>query len=85
MVKRTNLYLPSLFFALSVFTITSSFGQGVYAQQVTCPPFCLDEVEHNVDDAKEALENGNIVGAQASLDIVDSLLKQLKNFIVEKD
>ncbi len=85
MVKRINLYLPSLIFALSVFTIASNFGQGVYAQLVTCPPFCLDDVEQNVDDAKDALEKGDIVNAQASLEIVDSLLKQLKNFVVEKD
>ena len=42
-----------------------------------CPPICLDEVQQHVNDAKDALNEGNVVEAASELDIVSSLLDQI--------
>ena len=42
-----------------------------------CPPICLDEVQQHVNDAKDALNEGNVVEATSELDIVSSLLDQI--------
>ena len=42
-----------------------------------CPPICLDEVQQHVNDAKDALNDGNVVKAASELDIVSSLLDQI--------
>jgi hypothetical protein len=44
-----------------------------------CPPICLDEVQQHVDDAKDALKDGNVVKAASELDIVSSLLDQIND------
>lgn len=42
-----------------------------------CPPICLDEVQQHVNDAKDALNEGNVVEAASELEIVSSLLDQI--------
>lgn len=42
-----------------------------------CPPICLDEVQQHVNDAKDALNDGNVIKAASELDIVSSLLDQI--------
>jgi hypothetical protein len=56
--------------------VTNAFSSAS-ASVSYCPPICLDEVQQNVDDAKEALNDGNIVEAASELDVVSSLLDQL--------
>ena len=66
-------------------SISSGLSQHVIASQTFCPPVCLDEVQQHVDDAKDALKDGNIVQASSELDIVDSLLDQLDAMTSKSD
>lgn len=50
-----------------------------------CPPICLDEVQQHVNDAKVALNDGNIVEAASELDIVSSLLDQIDDMTSQSD
>ncbi len=50
-----------------------------------CPPICLDEVQQHVNDAKDALSDGNVVEATSELDIVSSLLDQLDDMTSKSD
>lgn len=50
-----------------------------------CPPICLDEVQQHVNNAKDALSEGNVVEATSELDIVSSLLDQLDDMTSKSD
>ncbi len=50
-----------------------------------CPPICLDEVQQHVDNAKDALNDGNVIEATSELDIVSSLLDQLDDMTSKSD
>lgn len=58
-------------------SIVSNAFSSASASLTYCPPICLDEVQQNVNDAKDALNDGNIVEAASELDIVSSLLDQI--------
>ena len=77
MNKYTFFLFVPIVIALSMISISSGLSQNVIASQTFCPPVCLDEVQQHVNDAKDALKDGNIVQASSQLDIVDSLLDQL--------
>ena len=58
--------------------ITNAFSSSSASASVSyCPPICLDEVQQHVNDAKDALNDGNVVKAASELDIVSSLLDQI--------
>ena len=50
-----------------------------------CPPICLDDLQQHVNDAKDALNDGNIVEAASELDIVSSLLDQIDDMTSQSD
>jgi hypothetical protein len=56
--------------------VTNAFSSAS-ASVSYCPPICLDEVQQHVNDAKDALNDGNIVEAASELNIVSSLLDQI--------
>ena len=56
--------------------VTNAFSSAS-ASVSYCPPICLDEVQQHVDNAKDALNDGNVIEATSELDIVSSLLDQL--------
>ena len=58
--------------------VTNAFSSSSASASVSyCPPICLDEVQQHVNDAKDALNDGNVVKAASELDIVSSLLDQI--------
>lgn len=77
----------SFLLAISLAALPSNILPSVLASQSQsyCPPICLDEVRQHVNDAKEALEDGNLVVVKGELDIVDSLLDQLKDMTSASD
>ncbi len=77
MSKYSFLLLVPIFMATTVSIGAANMLEDVYASQTFCPPICLDEVQQHVNDARDALNDGNIVEAGIELDIVDSLLDQL--------
>jgi hypothetical protein len=56
--------------------VTNAFSS-TSASVSYCPPICLDEVQQHVNDAKDALNDGNVVEATSELNIVSSLLDQI--------
>ncbi len=64
--------------------ITSAFSSAS-ASISYCPPICLDEVQQHVNDAKDALNDGNVVKAASELDIVSSLLDQINDMTSSSD
>ena len=51
--------------------VTNAFSSSSASASVSyCPPICLDEVQQHVNDAKDALNDGNVVKAASELDIV---------------
>lgn len=82
-----------LLLALSVVSLLENMNTNVLAsqseqqqqEQSYCPPICLDEVRQHVDEAQEALEEGDFVAVQSELNIVDSLLDQLKYMTTTSD
>ena len=58
-------------------SIVSNAFSSASASVTYCPPICLDEVQQHVNDAKDALNDGNIVETASELDIVSSLLDQI--------
>ncbi|HSA75731.1 MAG TPA: hypothetical protein VLE21_06040 [Candidatus Nitrosocosmicus sp.] len=56
--------------------VTSAFSSAA-ASVSYCPPICLDEVQQHVNNAKDALNDGNVIEAASELDIVSSLLDQI--------
>lgn len=68
----------TMLIALSL-EINANSNQIVFASQSYCPPICLNEVNQHVDNARDYLDKGDIVKAKSELDIVNSLLDQLKD------
>ena len=64
--------------------VTNAFSSAS-ASVSYCPPICLDEVQQHVNDAKDALSDGNVVEATTELDIVSSLLDQLDDMTSKSD
>ncbi len=64
--------------------VTNAFSSA-FASVSYCPPICLDEVQQHVDDARDALNDGNVVEATSELDIVNSLLDQLDDMTSKSD
>jgi len=64
--------------------VTSAFSSAS-ASVSYCPPICLDEVQQHVNDAKDALNDGNVVKAASELDIVSSLLDQINDMTSSSD
>jgi len=62
---------------LSTGSIVTNAFSSTSASVSYCPPICLDEIQQHVNDAKDALNDGNLVEAASELDIVSSLLDQL--------
>ncbi|TVP41981.1 hypothetical protein [Candidatus Nitrosocosmicus arcticus] len=87
MNKYTFFLLVPIVIALSMISISANLSQNVIASpsQTFCPPICLDEVQQHVNDAREALNDGNVVVASSELDIVDSLLDQLDDMTSKSD
>jgi hypothetical protein len=70
---------------LSSGSIVSDGFSSASASVSYCPPICLDEVQQHVDDARTALNDGNVVEATSELDIVSSLLDQLDDMTSKSD
>ena len=85
MNKCTFFLLVPIVVALSMISISANMSQNVIASQTFCPPICLDEVQQHVNDAKDALNDGNVVVASSELDIVESLLDQLDDMTSKSD
>lgn len=66
-------------------SISANLSQNVFASQTFCPPICLDEVQQHVNDARDALNDRNVVVTSSELDIVDSLLDQLDDMTSKSD
>ena len=64
--------------------VTNAFSSAS-ASVSYCPPICLDEVQQHVDNAKDALNDGNVIEATSELDIVSSLLDQLDDMTSKSD
>jgi hypothetical protein len=64
--------------------ITNAFSSAS-ASVSYCPPICLDEVQQHVNNAKDALNDGNVIEATSELDIVSSLLDQLDDMTSKSD
>jgi hypothetical protein len=62
---------------LSSGSMVSNAFSSASASVSYCPPICLDEVQQHVNDAKDALNDGNVVEATSELNIVSSLLDQI--------
>ena len=66
--------------------VTNAFSSSSASASVSyCPPICLDEVQQHVNDAKDALNDGNVVKASSELDIVSSLLDQIDDMTSQSD
>jgi hypothetical protein len=70
---------------LSSGSMVSNAFSSASASVSYCPPICLDEVQQHVDDARTALNDGNVVEATSELDIVSSLLDQLDDMTSKSD
>jgi hypothetical protein len=64
--------------------VTNAFSSAS-ASVSYCPPICLDEVQQHVNNAKDALNDGNVIEATSELDIVSSLLDQLDDMTSKSD
>ena len=64
--------------------VTNAFSSAS-ASMSYCPPICLDEVQQHVNNAKDALSDGNVIEATSELDIVSSLLDQLDDMTSKSD
>jgi hypothetical protein len=64
--------------------VTNAFSSAS-ASVSYCPPICLDEVQQHVNNAKDALNDGNVIEATSELEIVSSLLDQLDDMTSKSD
>jgi len=73
----------------SILVITASFTLIINASNSAnavgfCPPICLDEVNDHVKGAIKALDKGDIITVKSEMNIVKSLLDQLKDMATLK-
>jgi hypothetical protein len=84
-MKKTIVIAPSLLVVLAFLTISTNLNNNANAIQGYCPPICLGEVNEHVKDAIKALDKSDIPTAKSELDIVKSLLDQLKDMTSPAD
>jgi hypothetical protein len=78
-MKKIFITLPSMLVLLAFFAISTGLNNNANALPGYCPPICLDEVNQHVNSAIKALDKTDIFKAQSELNIVKSLLDQLKD------
>ena len=83
-MKKIIIMLPSLLVILAFLIISTGSNNNANAIQGYCPPICLDEVNQHVKAAMKALDKADIFTAQSELNIVKSLLDQLKDMTTIK-
>lgn len=76
---------PSLLVILAFLAISTGLNNNANAIQNYCPPICLGEVNEHVKDAIKALDKADIPTAKSELDIVKSLLDQIKDMTSPAD
>jgi hypothetical protein len=84
-MKKIIVIAPSLLVVLAFLTISTNWDNNANAIQGYCPPICLGEVNEHVKDAIKALDKSDIPTAKSELDIVKSLLDQLKDMTSPAD
>jgi hypothetical protein len=84
-MKRVIVIAPSLLVMLAFLTVSTGLDKSAYAIQGYCPPVCLGEVNEHVKDAIKALDKADIPTAKSEMDIVKSLLDQLKDMTSPAD
>jgi hypothetical protein len=70
---------------LAFIAISTGLNNNANAIQNYCPPICLGEVNEHVKDAIKALDKADIPTAKSELDIVKSLLDQIKDMTSPAD
>ena len=84
-MKKVIVIAPSLLVMLAFLTLSTSSNNNADAIQGYCPPICLGEVNEHVKDAIKALDKADIPTAKSELNIVKSLLDQLKDMTSPAD
>jgi hypothetical protein len=84
-MKKVIVIAPSLLVMLAFLTLSTSSNSNADAIQGYCPPICLGEVNEHVKDAIKALDKADIPTAKSELNIVKSLLDQLKDMTSPAD
>ena len=84
-MKKVIVIAPSLLVMLAFLTLSTSLNNNADAIQGYCPPICLDEVNEHVKDAIKALDKADIPTAKSEMNIVKSLLDQLKDMTSPAD
>ena len=82
-MKKIVILLPSILVITAFFTFMISTSNSANALGF-CPPICLDEVNDHVKGAIKALDKGDIFTAKSEMNIVKSLLDQLKDMTTLK-
>ena len=83
-MKKIIVTLSSLLVIAAFLTISTSSSNEANAIQGFCPPICLDQVNLHVKGAIKALDKADIPTAHAELNIVKSLLDQIKDMTTLK-
>jgi hypothetical protein len=78
-MKKIIIVLPSIIILFAFLNISTGLNNNANALPGYCPPICLDEVNQHVNGAIKALDKADIFKAQSELNIVKSLLDQLKD------
>lgn len=84
-MKKIFVIAPSLLVMLAFLTVSTGLNNNANAIQGYCPPVCLGEVNEHVKDAINALDKGDIPTAKSEMNIVKSLLDQLKDMTSPAD
>ena len=84
-MKKIFVIAPSLLVMLAFLSTSTSLNSNANAIQGYCPPICLGEVNEHVKDAISALDKADIPTAKSELNIVKSLLDQLKDMTSPAD
>ncbi len=83
-MKKIIILLPSILVITAFFTFIINTSNSANAVVGFCPPICLDEVNDHVKGAIKALDKGDIITAKSEMNIVKSLLDQLKDMTTLK-
>ncbi len=78
-MKIILVLLPSLLVMVAFLTTALNSSNNANAIQEFCPPICLDQVNQHLKSAIKALDKADLTTAQSELNIVKSLLDQLKD------
>jgi hypothetical protein len=82
-MKKIVIMLPSILIITAFFTLIVNTNNSAHAVGF-CPPICLDEVNDHVKGSIKALDKGDIITAKSEMNIVKSLLDQLKDMTTLK-